>query len=72
MAVEIEIFQTNVADESAANLIVKSLLALLPDARINFDLEDCDKILRIEHAYIPIAEIESEVSALGFSCRVLL
>lgn len=72
MAVDIEIFKTNVADESAAEYVINRLLELVPEARINFDLEDCDKILRIEHEHIPVFEIEKFVSALGFSCSVLM
>lgn len=72
MAVDIEIFKTNVADESAAEYVINRLLELVPEARINFDLEDCDKILRIEHVRIPIFEVENLVSALGYHCQVLM
>jgi len=45
----VEIFKTNVSNEQLANKIVSDLKQLYPDYRINFDLEDCDKVLRIEN-----------------------
>lgn len=44
----IEVFKTNVGDEATAEALKKSLHALLPLASVNFDLEDCDKILRVQ------------------------
>lgn len=44
----VEIFKTNVKNQLLANKIVSELYQLYPDYRINFDLEDCDNILRIE------------------------
>jgi hypothetical protein len=72
MDAKVEIFKTNVADESTAEQVINSLLELIPEARINFDLEDCDKILRIEHLHIPIFEIENLLMTLGYSCQVLM
>lgn len=44
----VEVFKTSVSDESTANELLNSLQCLLPLASINFDLQDCDRILRIE------------------------
>ncbi|MGM8362258.1 hypothetical protein ACSV4D_10120 [Flavobacterium sp. ARAG 55.4] len=44
----VEIFKTNVTHNQLANKIVADLKHLYPEYRINFDLEDCDKVLRIE------------------------
>ncbi|SIS97692.1 hypothetical protein SAMN05421766_10625 [Zobellia uliginosa] len=44
----VEIFKTNVGSQQLANKIVNDLNQLYPDYIINFDLEDCDKVLRIE------------------------
>ena len=43
-----EIFKTNIDNSDTAELIIKQLKEILPRAKINFDLHDCDKILRIE------------------------
>jgi len=44
----VEIFKTNVEINTDANAIVSILQRQFPDCKINFDLEDCDRILRIE------------------------
>ncbi|GAB1444804.1 MAG: hypothetical protein KF860_03315 [Cyclobacteriaceae bacterium] len=44
----IEIFKTNVNDPESASAIIKLLKITFPSYQFNFDLEDCDKILRVE------------------------
>jgi len=44
----IEVFKTNVQEISQANKIVAVLLEHFPGSRINFDMHDCDKVLRVE------------------------
>jgi hypothetical protein len=48
------------------------LLEHLPHSRINFDLEDCDKILRIEAENIVPERIIEILNANGCYCEVLL
>jgi len=44
----IEIFKTNVNDPESASAIIKRLEATFPSYLFNFDLQDCDRILRVE------------------------
>ena len=44
----VEIFKTNVSNQQLANKIIMDLNQLFPDYNINFDLEDCDKVLRVK------------------------
>lgn len=44
----VEVFKTDVCQESKAEEIIKILLLHSQEYKINFDLEDCDKILRVE------------------------
>jgi len=69
----IEIFKTNITKKREARLILKHLLNMLPGAAVNFDLEDCDRILRIESRsqYFDTRLICELVSNMGFECRVL-
>ena len=67
----VEIFKTNVDDHSQAQQIIALLKHHFPAFFINFDLHDCDKILRVKGESIPINEIEGLVSENGFQCRVL-
>lgn len=68
----VEVFRTNVPGYgSHAQDIIKELSALLPGYRINFDLEDRDRILRIEGDEIcPIAIIQ-QLRSHGFACSIL-
>lgn len=44
----VEVFKTNINSKKKAKQVLLLLKDLFPLAQINFDLEDCDKILRIE------------------------
>ncbi|HEX5025044.1 MAG TPA: hypothetical protein VFV68_07215 [Agriterribacter sp.] len=44
----IEVFKTNVQQKLEAERLKNALLDYFPSYRINFDLHDCDKILRVE------------------------
>jgi len=45
----IEVFKTNVVKKREATQLVEEMVTRFPDYKINFDLEDCDKILRVEN-----------------------
>ena len=44
----IEVFATNITTEGKAKKALNQIQEAFPDYMVNFDLEDCDKILRIE------------------------
>jgi hypothetical protein len=44
----IEIFKTDVENEEQAKILLALLYVKIHPAEINFDLEDCDNILRIK------------------------
>ena len=44
----VEVYRTNIRDERQADFLVKRLQEKYPTYKINFDLEDCDNILRVE------------------------
>ena len=67
----VEIFKTNVFDPMQAEQIIAMLRRHFPSFMINFDLHDCDKILRVKGEFIPVDEIVDLVSANGFHCSVL-
>ena len=71
---QVEIFKTSVRKKGDAAKIIKLLLARFPHYKINFDLSDCDNILRIETQYGDIDEMEIEqfVTMLGPDCCHLL
>ena len=46
----VEVFKTNVLNKRAAKAIMEEIGLHQPQYKCNFDLEDCDKVLRIENA----------------------
>ncbi|WP_433778563.1 hypothetical protein [Flavobacterium anhuiense] len=67
----IEVFKTNVQEESQCNIIIEKLLEHYPNGSINFDLEDCDKILRIHASAISNTKIIDILNSHGYFCEVL-
>jgi len=67
----VEVFKTNIRNHSTAILVKIELLALFPDCKINFDLEDCDRILRIESTTYIGKKIEETLTRRGFYCEEL-
>ena len=67
----IEVFKTNVMQEEDASQLVQTLLQHFPEHRINFDLDDCDKILRVEGKNFTSDKIVWIVERSGFDCRIL-
>jgi hypothetical protein len=50
----VEIFKTNVKNKKAAKQVLKLLHSQLPACYFNFDLDDCDRILRAQSDSCPI------------------
>lgn len=68
----VEVFKTNVRNDFSAEIVITALKTLVVDARINFDLDDCDKILRIEsNTYLDITSIVAIVKKNNFEIEPL-
>jgi hypothetical protein len=67
----VEVFKTNVQEHAQAAVLSASLARELP-CRINFDLEDCDRILRIEGDVICQETVIRLLRDNGYECEVLL
>ncbi len=67
----IEVFKTNVknADESAK--LIRQLQTHFPSCKINFDLDDCDRILRIEGGAICTTTIITVLQHNHYQCEIL-
>jgi len=44
----VEVFKTNVALAASASRMIDTLQQHFPAYRVNFDLHDCDNVLRVE------------------------
>ena len=67
----VEVFKTDVAEPHLANELISKLSTHCPLAQINFDLEDCDKILRIEADDVPADKIIRLLLENGHHCEIL-
>ncbi|MEA5257655.1 hypothetical protein VB264_07660 [Arcicella aquatica] len=67
--VSIEIFKTSVSNQRASEEILNLLKISFPHLKMNFDLDDCDKILRIQgHSFCSTNIIEI-LSNMGHHCE---
>lgn len=67
----VEVFKTNVQDSAEAILITEELYRHLSSGRVSFDLEDCDKVLRVETERLIPEEITGILEERGYTCEVL-
>jgi hypothetical protein len=67
----IEVFKTNIQKGAQAKKLVALLLQHFPGSKVNVDLHDCDKVLRVEGAHFLPAKIMTLVTENGFMCSVL-
>ena len=68
----IEVFKTNVQFQKDARQIVDNLEKVLAKAIINLDMEDCDKILRIEGtSKAKNKYVIKYLRQLGYNCEIL-
>jgi len=68
----VEVFKTNIQNAEVANFIISELENYFPEAIINFDLSDCDNILRIEHHEDVIEKVFLVFENLGHFCELLI
>ncbi len=67
----VEVFKTNVQQQDEAGVLLGLLTQRFPLSKINFDLEDCDKILRVEADTVAQDTIVALVRSHGYLCHVL-
>jgi hypothetical protein len=64
----VEVFKTNVASRDGAAIVLHQIHKTFPACRANFDLQDCDRILRVENptGSIDAAAVVALVRENGF------
>lgn len=69
----VEVFKTNVRTGEEAQMLIAVIEATFPDYRANFDLDDCDRILRVkaENAPIQCPRLIRLIKRFGFDAEVL-
>lgn len=67
----VEVFKTNVQKKMQSKMMITALSEIFPSLKINFDLSDCDKVLRVEGDNMESLKIISLVKEHGFMCEIL-
>lgn len=67
----VEVFKTNVQEFTEAQQLVALLRRHFPGTKINIDMDDCDKVLRVEGNNLRIEKLMTLVTKKGFLCTVL-
>jgi hypothetical protein len=69
----IEVFKTNVHSKEDAQLILQDCSDFFPHWKIGFDLDDCDRILRVDSGSEPVSaeQIQSIINKFGYTAEVL-
>ncbi|OIV41578.1 hypothetical protein [Flavobacterium johnsoniae] len=65
------VFKTNVDSISKVKKVTPKLNRLFPNSKWNFDLEDCDNILRLECKDDIIEKVVFLMKVIGFECEAL-
>ena len=67
----VEVFKTNVQKKVQSKMLLCILSEAFPSFKINFDLSDCDKMLRVEGDNMEALRIMILVKEYGFKCEIL-
>jgi hypothetical protein len=69
----VEVFKTNVHERHHAHMLLERIHAAFEHYIANFDLEDCDRILRVKCAsgHIPPQDLIAILNNHGFEASVL-
>ncbi|MBD2755426.1 hypothetical protein IC230_21165 [Spirosoma sp. BT704] len=67
----VEVFKTNVQEVAISTMLIQKLLDRFKADKISFDLEDCDKVLRVEGDNFSPDEIIESVNSFGYNCEIL-
>jgi hypothetical protein len=67
----VEVFKTSVNSKDESVHLLRQLHLHFPACKINFDLEDCDHILRIEGRDICVQTVSEILTTQNFTCEQL-
>ena len=69
----VEVFKTNVQHSDHAKMLIDEIHAVFQNYTANFDLEDCDRILRVKssRSFVDSFRVLELVKTYGFDGEVL-
>ena len=68
---KIEVFITNIQNTFESEQIKEDILTAYPKLKVDFDLEDIDRVLRIE-GFFNSNEIIEILSSKNYKCEIML
>lgn len=66
------VFKTNISTRLQTRCLCKQFEELLPVSNWSFDLEDCDKVLRIESSFEVTKQVIQLMQENGYDCEELI
>ena len=67
----VEVFRTNVLTATQAGCLLRLMNERFPDYKVYFDLDDCDKVLRVEADEVCVDDVIGLLTERGVACDVL-
>jgi hypothetical protein len=67
----IEVYKTNIESKEDARDLVALIQSSFMEVKVNFDLDDCDRILRVEACIEVIGKIPDFMRENGYVCFTL-
>jgi hypothetical protein len=69
----IEVFKTNVEEKEVADKIIEAIHQRFKDHKANFDLQDCDRILRVVsvNGSLQTTNVILLIRTLGYHAEIL-
>lgn len=69
----VEVFKTNVHEPHHAEMLIAQIHRIFRDYTANFDLEDCDKILRVKSrsGFVQPESLIELMKDFGFTAEIL-
>ncbi len=65
------VFKTNVLKLREAKILIDKIVHQFPLYQVTFDLEDCDKVLRIEGTLVNALQISTILNNSNYQCSIL-
>lgn len=69
----VEVFKTNVTQQDHANMLADEICKTFIDYKVNFDLADCDRILRVKSTTesIQSSRLINLIEGFGYAAEIL-
>ena len=67
----VEVFKTNVCKIRESKMLIRQLCDYMSLCKINFDMDDCDRVLRVEGENISPEKIIDFLQSNGYRCQLL-